>query len=256
MNHTGLRLALGCAFTLALANAAPGQQQRPAGQGAEAQRAPARYVPEDHRPPLFLREDWKHVPADTPEHPVVQESITTARVELKLYGDTKQHINPDTGVWEIQRASPADDPTFIYTGPCMTPCALALRHKDNYVDLTGLAKIRWRTKQTGFHVIRPIVKLADGTWLVADHSESPSTDWRETEFAFTDMRWHYLNVDHVVTTKTSDWVANPDLSRVDEVGFADLMPGNVADRGHGTSGASRVDWIEIYGNPVKRAADR
>jgi hypothetical protein len=44
----------------------------------------------------------------------------------------------------------------------------------------------------------------------------------------------------------------PDLSKVDEVGFTDLMPGNVADNGHGTSGASRVDWIEIYGNPVKR----
>ena len=56
----------------------------------------------------------------------------------------------------------------------MTPCALALRHRDNYVDLTGLAKIRWRTKQTGFHVIRPIVKLADGTWLVGDYGEAPS----------------------------------------------------------------------------------
>jgi hypothetical protein len=91
----------------------------------EAQQA-VRNVPEDHRPPLFFREDWKHVPAGTPEHPVVQESVTTPNLELKLYGETKQGINPDTGVWEIQRASPKDDPTFIYTGPCMTPCALAL----------------------------------------------------------------------------------------------------------------------------------
>ena len=60
--------------------------------------------------------------------------------------------------------------------------------------VTGLAKVRWQTKQTGFHYRRPIVKLADGTWLVGDHAEPPSTDWREIEFSFVDVRWHYLNV--------------------------------------------------------------
>jgi len=203
-----------------------------------------------------LREDWKHVPANTPEHPVVQESITTPGIELKIYGENKQGIGPDTGVWELQRASPKDDPTFIYTGPCRVPCALALRHRDNYMDLTGLAKIRWRTKQTGFHMLRPIVKLADGTWLVGDYAEGPSVDWRETEFCFCDVRWHYLNIEKVVTTKTSDWVEKVDLSRVDEVGFTDLMPGAAADNGHGTSGASRVDWIEVYANAVPRSGGR
>src|SRR6202790_2117205 len=110
-------------LSLVLAGSAWSQQQ-PA-------RTP-RIVPEDHRPPLFFREDWKHVPANTPEHPVVQDSVTTPNIELKLYGQTKQGINPDTGIWEIQRASPKDDPTFIYTGPCMTPCALALRNRENF----------------------------------------------------------------------------------------------------------------------------
>ena len=64
--------------------------------------------------------------------------------------------------------------------------------------------------------------------------------------------WHYLNIEHIVTTKTSDWVANPDLSKVDEFGFTDLMPGNAADDGHGTSGASRVDWLELFAAPVPR----
>jgi hypothetical protein len=222
---------------------APAQQQA---------KAKAKFVPEDHRPAVFFREDWKHVPANTPEHPVVQESIATPDTELKIYGQTPQGIAPDTGVWEVQRASPKDDPTFIYTGPCMTPCALALRNRKAFADLTGLAKVRWRTKQTGFHYLRPIVKLADGTWLVGDYAEPPSTDWRETEFAFADIRWHYLSVEKVVTTRTSDWVVNPDLSKVDEVGFTDLMPGAAADNGHGTSGASRVDWIELYANKVPR----
>jgi len=234
---------------MALAIASSVFAQTPAAPQGQRQ---ARYVPEDHRPPLFFREDWKHVPADTPEHPVTQASLSSPNLELRLYGETRQGTNPDTGIWEIQRASPKDDPTFIYTGPCMTPCALAIRDRSNYVNLTGLAKIRWRTKQTGFHMLRPIIKLADGTWLVGDHAEGPSVDWRETEFAFADVRWHWLNADKVVTTKDSEWVVNPDLSKVDEVGFTDLMPGNVADHGHGTSGASRVDWIEVYGTPVAR----
>jgi len=41
-------------------------------------------------------------------------------------------------------------------------------------------------------------------------------------------------------------VEKPDLNRVEEVGFTDLM------RGVGTPACSRVDWIEVYG--VKRAA--
>ena len=245
MKHLMLVGAL--SFTCGLFWLAPGQATAP----AKAKQA-AKYVPEDHRPPLFFREDWKHVPANTPEHPIVQGSITTPDIELKTYGQTPQGIAPDTGIWEIQRASPKDDPTFIYTGPCFTPCALALRNTKSYANLTGLAKIRWRTKQTGFHYLRPIVKLADGTWLVGDYAESPSTDWRETEFAFTDVRWHYLNVDKVVTTRTSDWAANVDLSKVDEVGFTDLMPGAAADNGHGTSGASRVDWIELWADKAPR----
>ena len=244
--NSSLLVALAaCGLSLALF------AQAPAGNDA-GKKAP-KFVPEDHRPPLFLREDWKHVPANTPEHPIVQESVVTPGIELKLYGETKQHIGPDTGVWEIQRVTPKDDPTFVYTGPCMTPCALALRHKDNYMDLSNLGKVRWRTKQTGFHLLRPIIKTADGTWYVGDYAEPASTDWRETEFTLSDVRWHLLNIDHVVTTKSDQWM-KADLSRVDEIGFTDLMPGNVADNGHGTSGASRVDWIEVYANPVPRGS--
>ena len=39
-----------------------------------------------------------------------------------------------------------------------------------------------------------------------------------------------------------------DLSKVDEVGFADLMPGS----GHGAGGYVNVASFEVYGKPVKR----
>jgi hypothetical protein len=40
----------------------------------------------------------------------------------------------------------------------------------------------------------------------------------------------------------------PDLSRVDEVGFVDLMPGS----GHGTGGYIHVSQFQVYGRPVPR----
>ena len=43
-----------------------------------------------------------------------------------------------------------------------------------------------------------------------------------------------------------------DLSRVEEIGFTDLMRG----AGHGSGGGSRVDWIQVTGKPVPRAASR
>jgi hypothetical protein len=44
------------------------------------------------------------------------------------------------------------------------------------------------------------------------------------------------------------WKTNVDLARVDEIGFTDLSAG----AGHGAEGNSGLDWIEVYGNPVKR----
>jgi len=206
-------------------------------------------------PPLFLREDWKHTP-DIVEHAVVQESVTTPDVELKLYGQTPQYTDPDrqgrakdSGVYEVLGGGV----TYIYTGPCLTPCAVALKDKNNYANLTGQARVRWRTRQSGFHFLRPIIKLADGTWLVGDYAEGPSSDYRVTEFSFSDIRWKYLNIDYVVTAKTDAWVVNPDLSKVDEIGFTDLMPGSPDNYGHGAASTSRVDWIEIYAPKVPRS---
>jgi hypothetical protein len=44
------------------------------------------------------------------------------------------------------------------------------------------------------------------------------------------------------------WRDAIDLGKVDEIGFSDLMAG----AGHNSQGNSGVDWIEVYGNPVRR----
>ena len=48
--------------------------------------------------------------------------------------------------------------------------------------------------------------------------------------------------------QASDWYPNPDLSRVDAVGWADLMPGS----GHGSGGGMNIAAIEVYGKSVPR----
>jgi hypothetical protein len=204
--------------------------------GASAQTTPsASDRPENHRPPLFFREDWKETPAETP---VTPEHLTNPRLQVALYGPGKD------GIKKSHHDSPKDDPYYIWLGECPQNCAITLRDRDAFVDLRGLAKVRWRTKQSGFRELRLILKLADGNWLVSDHAEGPSVDWCENEFSIAGVRWRRLDIKKVVE---GPWVENPDLSRVDEIGFTDLAVGGE------TPASSRVDWIEVYGQPVKRS---
>jgi hypothetical protein len=191
------------------------------------------------RPPLFFREEWGQTEKGG-EHPTGPESVTNPNLELKLYGPTGKEV--------LLTGAKGDDnnPIHLWTGMCTSPCAIALRDKNNMADLTGLARIRWTTKMSGFHQVRPIVKLADGRWLVADKADGTVADWRVSEINFSDLKWLVLDIEKVVTK--GNFVANVDLSKVDEIGYVDLMPGS----GHGPGGWSDVGAIEVYANTIKR----
>ena len=198
-----------------------------------AQQAPAPAARRGPQPiPLFLKETWK----DTAAIPVTQAGVANPDLELKIYGATKDDmtINNEGGV------------PHVWTGLCPAGCAVMLRHKDSFADLTGKARARWYTKTSGFHQVRPIVKLADGTWLVGDRAEGTITDWIVSEVNFSELRWLKLDIERVVTT--GNYINNPDLSKVDEIGFADLMPGS----GHGAGGWSDVAQFEVFGKAVSR----
>ena len=87
---------------------------------------------------------------------------------------------------------------------------------------------------------------ADGVWLAGDRTDGSLSDWIESEFAVSDVRWLRLDPARMVTSGT--WVNNPDLSKVDEIGFADLMPSS----GHGPGGWADVGKIEVYAKSVPR----
>jgi len=186
------------------------------------------------RPPLFLREDFKETPAATP---ITQDHLSNPNLVLGLYGPGK------AGAKKSHHDTPADDPYYFWDGTCEGNCAITLRDKSNFGDLTGLAKIHWRTKQSGFRRLHFVLKLAGGAWLVSEPVESASTDWRESEWAVQDLHWRKLDIATLVEGAA---VEHPDLSRVDEIGWSTLMTGG------GTPASSRVDWIAVYGRAVPR----
>lgn len=226
-----------------------------AGQGGgPAAPPPPRQEPrrslQNENPPLFFREDWKLDPnapnvntEREPEHPIVQGDVANLNLEVRLYGDK-------AGTRMVDQTF-NNHLLYVMTLLCTSNCAITLRDKNNDVDLSGSATIKWRTRISGFHFLRPILKLASGQWLVGDKgSPGPSTSWVESEIQLVDVRWRNLDIENVVEARDGYWVDYPDLSRVEEIGFTDLMRGS----GHGSGGGSRVDWIEVYGKPVPRVA--
>jgi hypothetical protein len=233
-----LKLILLClvsALLLGIASAqAPAGGPRPgAARGVEpAERPP---IP---RPGLLFAEEWRQT-AQGGEHPVTAQSNSDARLDLKLYVPAGQILL--TGA-----AGDENFPIHVWTGLCTSPCAVAFRDKRNFADLSGLARIRWNTKMSGFHRVRPIVRLADGSWWVGDQASGTTRDWLVSEISYADLRWLKLDIDRVVTVGTL--VDTLDLKKVDEIGFADLMPAS----GHGPGGWADVAQIEVYARAVPR----
>jgi len=210
-----------CAATSALA-------QQPAPRGGGRGQAP-------QPPSLFFKETWKDFSGNVP---MTQAFVVNPDLQLNLYGTGKEDFN----------VTNEGNVPHIWTGLCASSCALTLTHKESYVDLTGKAKIRWYTKTSGFHEVRPVLKLADGTFLVGDHFDAGTFDYKESEFYLSEVHWLKLDIAKVQTK--GNLLDKVDLSKVDAVGFADLTPGS----GHGSGGYSDVAWIEVYGKPVKRDA--
>jgi hypothetical protein len=177
----------------------------------------------------------------------VQENVTDPNLELKWYGAAAKQL--------LTSGTPGSDttPFSVWSGVAEGPFAVTFRQKQSYVDLSGLGKIRWMVKTSGFHVVRPVLKLADGTLVVGDHADASVPMLVESEFALASVRWVKLDPVRIVTLggtggpANSTWVT-PDLTRVDEVGFADLMPGS----GHGTGGYIHLGTIQVYGKAVPR----
>jgi hypothetical protein len=187
------------------------------------------------RSKLFFREDWKEIAAALP---VTQEHIANPDLILALYGPAAKSVK------KSNHPEIPNDPFYIWSGECKGNWAVGLRHKNEDVDLsTADARVRIRSRQSGFRTLRLMLKLGDGSWLVSDAGLDFTEVWSEKEFRIADIRWLKLNIDHVTE---GQWVKDPDLRRVVEIGFTDLMAGG------GTPASSRLDWIEVWGSGRNR----
>jgi hypothetical protein len=201
---------------------------------------------------LFGTTDWTYAqqPGPAPEllfrmklendtrQPLGPGVITNPNLDLQLYGDGKNMLV------SIGRAE-TDPHTF--NGLCERPCGMTLRDKSNYFDLTGKAKIKWTTIVSGFHRVRPLIKLADGTLLVGDQADGSIGDWQQSEVSLSDVRWLKLDPARGVTVSAT-WVEKPNLSKVDEVGYFDVIPGSGTPPG----GWVAIAAFELWGKPVPR----
>jgi hypothetical protein len=221
-------------FGLAAWTAAAFAQQAPAGRGQ-----PAAAPPPATRPPLLFKEEWRE-PRFEGERTDVNQRFTpyvvsNDRIEAKLYG-------PDA---HMIRAAQHEGRIDLWTGLATSPVAVTLRDKRNYVDLTGLARLRWIVRTNAIHMLYPAVKLADGKLVVGNRGISTDGEFLQVEVAFGGMKWFTLDPAKVVVTLE---VVNPDLSRVDEVGLVTLAPGG----GHGIAGSANFSAVELFARAVPR----
>jgi len=221
-------------FALAMSASLAFSQQAPAGRAQTA--APP---PPATRPPLLFKEEWREPPYEGERTDVNQRFtpsvVTNERIEAKLYGTDSKVI----------RAAQHEGRIDLWTGMATSPVAVTLRDKRNYVDLTGLARLRWIVRTNAIHTLYPVVKLADGSMIVGDRGISTDGEFVQVEVVFGGMKWFKLDPAKVVVLAP---VENPNLSKVDEVGLATLAPAG----GHGIAGSANFSTVELFAKAVPR----
>ena len=222
------------AAAAALAGAALAQPPAPAA-GAR----PAVNPENPQRAGLLWKEEWKQT-ADGKEGPLsLTGSIGNPDLELKLYG-------PGAKLNILGKNGDDGNPAHVFSGEATSQMAFAFHSKKGPADLSGLSRIRVNTKMSGLHRVYPVVKLAGGDWYMADKAAGASTkDWVVEDIPLSDARWYKLDIANVVTKGNP--VDKIDLSKVEEIGFADIIPAS----GHGPGGWFDVGQIEVYGRAAK-----
>ena len=105
------------------------------------------------------------------------------------------------------------------------------------LDLSGAARVRWRVRQSGPQVLKVVLGLADGQWLVSERGFGETPDWHVFEQPLGSLTWRELDIERIEAGRR---VNSPDLSQVHSVGWTDLSTGR------GSPASTRVDWIEVY----------
>jgi hypothetical protein len=191
------------------------------------------------RPPVLFSEKWQLPPhqgePDDVNMRFTPAVVTNPRIEVKLYGLDARVI----------RAAVHEERVGLWTGMASSPVAITLRDRNNFVDLTDAARLRWIVRTNAIHLLYPVVRLADGRMIVGDRAINTHGEYLTVEVAFSNMRWYGLDPEKVIVLTE---VTNPNLRRVDEVGLATLQPGG----GHGIAGSANLSHVDLFAYPSPR----
>jgi hypothetical protein len=194
---------------------------------------------------LLFQEKW----SSEMFQPMVQASLSNQHLRLHLYG------NAD----EVRKtAHPTED--YTYTGETQSNWAILLSDPKSYWDLTGDGRIRLKTRNSGgMRVTHVVIKTADGRYFASEEGNPESTAWIERDYIFRDLTWRNLLMTDTPTNASNQRAPNPkrvpliptskgtpDLTKVEEVGFSDLMEGGWIPA------TSRVQAWEVWGKAVAR----
>lgn len=182
---------------------------------------------------------------------LTQSSITTPNVDLQLYGDGKDIL---------VAVGKADHFPRLFFGFCDKPCGFTLHDRTKYFDLRGRAKIVFTTYVSGFHHVNPVIKTANGALLIGDQAEGSTADYHQYEILFRECKWHRLDPVRGVTMGIAE---TPDLSKVEEVGAFDIIPGSgqhdegvrLIDLSPPPGGWVAVSSFELWGKAVPRSSN-
>lgn len=217
----------------------PGDGVRPEGRGRGA--GPGGAVSAE----LIFEEGWMDLPM---AEPITQEHLSNKNLVLHLYGDSA-HI----------RASNHRPDFYTYTGETVTNWALTVSDPEYYYDLSGNGRMMLRTRNSGFRRTHIVIKTLDGQWFASEEGNPDSSAWINRDYVLSDLHWRELLMTDTPTNASNQrepdpslvpiiplGTGDPDLSRVDEVGFSDLMPGGWIPA------TSRVNVFAVYGRKVQR----
>ena len=238
--------------TLAAQDGPPstGRGQGNRGRGRAAGDGPARGANgapafgTDENAQLIFEEHWTNAPLT---QPMKQENLGNQNLRLHLYGDV-------AGIRKTQH--PIED--YTYTGETRNTWMITVSDPKNYFDLRLPAKMTLRTRNTGYRQTHIAIRTADGNYFVTEEGSGESSAWMNRDYILSDMHWRSLTMNDTPSgagPRTPEperavivaaGVATPDLSKVDEIGFTDLLPGGFIPS------TTRVNSLAVYGKRVPR----
>ena len=197
----------------------------------------------DENAALIFEEHWTNAPLT---QPMKQENLGNQNLRLHLYGDL-------AGIRKTQH--PTED--YTYTGEARNNWMITVSDPSNYWDLRLPGKVMLRTRNTGYRQTHIVVRTADGKYFVSEEGSPESMAWMNRDYIVSDLHWRTLTMIDTLNSErrppapdraviVAAGVGTPDLSKVDELGFTDLMPGGFIPS------TTRVNSWAVYGKKVPR----